>query len=156
MSRLQASTGTIKVSFVPTIADTAAPTVAEITAGTALEGFLSRDGLDTPQDGSTIDLADAGSTYNKTGAGSYGGQPVSLKCFRDDTTDTAWDTLPRETTGYLVVARFGSLAATETVEVWPITVIARAMEAIADNEAPKFTVTCAVHDDPELDAVIAA
>lgn len=161
MSR-QGSTEVIKVQFAPTVANKAAPTVAELTAGTDLTPFLTRDGLDTPLEGSTIDTAGANSRYNSTGAGTYGGQPITLKMFRDSVAadDDAWSALPFGTTGYLVVRRFGgsstAFAASQVVEVWPIEVVTRKPLPIADNEAQKFEVSCAVPTPPEMDATVAA
>lgn len=165
MSRI-ASTGVIAVKFVPTIGNPAAPTVAEIGAGVDLTPWLTRDGLSTPLDGSTIDVAGANSRYNATASGSYGGQPITLKFFRDSDSgdDTAWATLPRQTQGYLVIRRFGgstsssddAFAATQDVEVWPIDVLSRTNTPIADNEAQKFEVSCAVPSEPVEDAVVAA
>lgn len=161
MSR-KGSTGEIKLQLVPTIADKDAPTVAEINAGTDLTPFLTRDGLSTPMDGSTIDVAGANDRYNATAPGTYGGQPVTVKLFRESVAadDDAWAALPIGTDGYLVVRRFGgsdvAFAAAQQVEVWPIDVISRNMLPIADNEAQKFEVACAVPTPPAQDAVVAA
>jgi hypothetical protein len=161
MSR-SASTGVVKVQHVPTIANKAAPTVAELGAGTDLTPFLTRDGLTTPSDGSTIDVAGLDSRYNSTASGSYGGQPISLKMFRDSVSadDDGWTALPRQTAGYLVIRRFGgstvAFAAAQKVEVWPIDVLSRTMMATADNEAQKFEVQAAVPTEPNLDATVAA
>lgn len=155
------STGVIQLHYVPSIADKTAPTTTEIDAGTDLSGFLLRDGLSTPLPGSTMDTADVSSDYSKTGRGSFGAEPISVTLHRDDAADTAWDTLPRATTGFLVVARQGGsgaggdLAAGDPVEVWDIDVISREPVDIADNQTQRFVATCAVPDTPELDAVVA-
>lgn len=164
MSRI-ASTGVIAAKFVPTIASIAAPTTAEITAGTDLTPLLTRDGLTTPSDGSTIDVAGANNRYNATASGSYGGQPITIKMFRDTVsgTDLGWTTLPRQTQGYLVIRRFGgttnssgdAFASGQKVEVWPIDVLSRTMLPIADNEAQKFEVQCAVPSAPNDNATVA-
>lgn len=156
------STGVLELWYAPTISDKASPTVAEVTtAGEDLTGFLLRDGLSTPKSGSTIDVAGVDSRYNSTARGSFGGDPIQVTFFRDDTTDTAWDTLTDTTDGYLVIFRFapataGAPAASDKCEVWPIEVISREPQPIADNQAQRFTVTCAVPTPPELDATIAA
>lgn len=160
------STGILQLHWVPTISNQAAPSVAEIGAGVDLTGYLRRDGLKTPLAGSAVDGADMGSRYNKTGRGSFGGSPISVVCYRgsngagDPADDDAWDTLTPDTDGFLVVARHGgsssgALAATDTVEVWPIEVISREMMDTADNEYQKFTATCAVPSEPTLEAVVA-
>src|SRR5690349_19218278 len=104
-----ASTGVIRVQYVPTIASQTAPTTAELTAGVDLTPWLTRAGLSTPSDGSTIDVAGANDRYNSTASGSYGGQPIKLTLLRDSVSgsDTAYSTLPRQTKGFLVIRRFG-------------------------------------------------
>jgi hypothetical protein len=155
-----ASTGVIELRYVPTIANKAAPTVAELTTGAVdLTPWLTRDGLDTPQGGSTVDVAGANSRYNATQSGSYGGDPISATFFRDTVSgsDTAWTTLARGTAGYFVIGRFGlTPTAGERVEVWEINVISRAMVAIADNEAQRFVASMAVPSEPNDAAVVAA
>jgi hypothetical protein len=157
-----ASTGILQLHYVASISNAAAPTAAEIAAGSNLTAFLRRDGLTTPLDGSTIDGADVASAYNKTGSGSFGGQPISATFYRNKGADTAYDALPRGTTGYWVISREvpaagagGTLAAADRVEVWPIDVISRSMMDIADNEYQKFVVTCAVPDAPNIDVAVA-
>lgn len=167
MSRQQ-STGVLRLSFVPSVANKSAPTTTEINAGTDLTAFLKRDGLTTPKSGKTISLADVSSPFDKTGAGTYGGDAMTLKFYRDSVSgsDTAWSTLvplsaaaPAGTEGFLVVRRFGgasvAFATGNVVEVWPVSVISREMDAIAENEAQSFTVMCAVTDEPDDGAVVA-
>ncbi len=161
------STGVVQVRYCPTIANKAAPTVAELTAGKNLTPFMARDGLTTPKSGSTVDVAGMDDRYNSTASGTYGGDPISLKMFRDNgttVTDLAWTTLPPQTGGFLVIHRFGAGAAKDSkgapaaadrVEVWPIDVLSREMMPTADNEAQKFEVKCAVPTPPNDDAVLA-
>jgi hypothetical protein len=153
------STEEIRVWFTATVADQDAPTETEInSSGTDLTPFMRRDGLSTPLSGNTIDNSDAASLYNKTSLGSYGGDPLTLTLYRDDTTDTAWTTLPRTTTGNIIVRRFGgsdvAAANTDQVEVWPIEVISREMADIANDENQRFVVTCAVPGEPSIDAYV--
>lgn len=152
------SVGEIKVWYVPTIANRAAPTTAELTAGTDLTPFLRRDGLQTPNPGTTIDASDVSSLQNKNLPGSYGGDNVTIQAYRDDTTDTAWTTLTRGASGYIVVRRFGgstvAAASANKVEVYPGAVISREPSASGDNEAQRFTVTWAV-SDTVVDGVVA-
>lgn len=154
--------GTIRVMFVAAIADTSAPTVAELGAGVNITPFVKRGGLSTPSSANLADDSDLSSKYNKTGRGTYGGQPITLNMYRDNATDTAWSTFPDGTTGHIVIGRFGGsgaagvFAATDDVEVWPIEVASREMDDAASNERTSFTVTCAVPAEPEMDAVVAA
>lgn len=165
-------TGLLSLYFVPTLADPAAPTVSEIQAGTDLTGQRTRDGLKTPDSGTTVDASDGSSLRNKSTAGTYGGDPIELTFFRDTllANDISWSTFTRGLVGFLVVARFGwaqdtttgrgSVSATPTVadrcEVWAVEFVSKAMLDTAENEDHKFSVKLATPDDPEMDAVVAA
>lgn len=166
------TTGNIAVLFAPTIVDMAAPTVAELAAAVNLTHHMTRDGLKTPFTGNTIDASDAGSRFNSTAPGTYGGDALEYTGHRDSksATDLAWTTLEFGTAGYLVVARAGfgqdtttglgtpdgTPKAADRCEVYPITVISRAPADTADNETSKFTAQAAITAEPAQDAVVAA
>lgn len=156
------STEEIKVAYVAAIATPAAPKVTELTAGIDLTPFLRRDGLSTPQSGSTVDASDLSSRQNKTAAGSYGAGPVEIRAFRDDTpaSDTAYSTLAPGTEGFLAIRRFGgsdvAFAAAQKVEIWPVEVISRAMADVADNDNQSFTVSLAVPGEIFEDVAVVA
>lgn len=146
--------GNSELIFAITITTTSAPTAAEINAGVDLTGFLTDGGISTPLDGSTVDVSDMSSRFNKTQAGTFGGQNLTAELFRDDSADTAWTTLPRDTVGYFVISRegfatAGTAVSGDLVDVWPITVISRNMADIARNEAARFTAECAVTNVPD-------
>lgn len=152
--------GNTKVHEVPTIASESAPTMAEINAGTELTPFLTPAGLDTPDEGQEADSSDLSSARDKSVPSTIGGQPQG-EFYRDDAADDAWDALPRLTTGYLVIARFGgtgtdnAIQATDVVEVWPIRVSNRNNVRIARGETLRFAVNFALSGDPTLNAVVA-
>lgn len=154
------SIGEIRLWFVPSIANTAAPTVAEITAGTDLTPQLLRDGLTTPNSGNTIDASDAASRFNKTAPGTRGGDAIGLTLQRDSASgsDTAWTTLVEDTTGNLVVRRFGgattAVAIGNVVEVYSGTVINREMAPIGD-QTQRFNASFSVEAAPVLNATVA-
>ncbi|WP_329177804.1 phage tail tube protein [Streptomyces sp. NBC_01477] len=166
------TTGNIAVLFAETIVNMAAPTVAELTAAVNLTHHMTRDGLKTPSTGNTIDAGDAGSRFNATAPGTYGGDAAEYTGHRDSKTaaDLAWTTLEAGTSGFLVVARagfhqnatsgLGSPDGTPTVAdrcgVYPVTVISRAEADTADNETDKFTAQMAITATPVQDAVVAA
>jgi hypothetical protein len=151
-----------RVWFVPSLASTSAPSAASITAGTDLTPYLRRDGLATPNSGSTIDIADAASQFNKTAPGNRGGDALTLNLYRDSVTadDDAWAALPELTAGYIVVRRFGgstvAAAATQKCEVYKGTVISREMQQIGDNDPQRFNVMFSVEEAPEMNATMAA
>ena len=81
--------------------------------------------------------------------------------YRDDTTDTAWDTLPRGATGFFVISRFGGGGAGnkpqtgDKVEVWPVQVTSRTMANMSNNTVMTFTASCAVNVEPNEAATLA-
>lgn len=155
------SDGVIQLRHASSVANPAAPTAAEWNAAEDLTGFMIS--LDTPLDGSAVDVSDASSKYNKTASGTYGGQPVTAEFYRDSNpaNDTAWNDLPRGTGGYFLVARRGgsgvggAVQAGDKIDVIPIDVITRNPTAYARNEAARFAVSAAVPDEPEEDVAVA-
>lgn len=149
--------GNTELHFVVTITTTSAPTAAEINAGVDLTSFLRT--ASTPLDGSVVDIADMSSRFNKTTVGSYGGQTMTIELYRDNATDTAWTTLPRDTTGYAVYARegfatAGTAVSGDKVDVWPITVISRNMADIGRDDPSMFVAECGVPDTPDEDVAV--
>lgn len=160
MARRQ-STEEIKVSAVPEIADTTAPTVTEIDAGVELQGAMTRDGMTTPDSGNTVDASDLADLQNKTARGSRGGDTLTITAHRDSDSaeDEAWDTLSPDYDGFIVIRRFGgsdtAFADTDVVEVWPISVISREMAGLSGDQTQRFTANCAVTEAVEYDAAVA-
>jgi hypothetical protein len=118
--------GMIKVSWVPTIANIASPTTAELTAGTPLEGALVADGLTISADTAEVDNSKMNSTANSAIVG-RGTWTLGVKYIRGDAANTyavAVETaLAPKANGYLVVRRdiVSSTAwtAAQKVEVYP-------------------------------------
>jgi len=160
--------GVIQVHFVPTIADTSAPTLAEIAAGTNLTSFLTRAGIDTPDEGQEADSSDLGSERDKTVPSTISGSPQGEFWRQGDPdgggpeNDSAWTALARGTIGYIVIARFGgsgtayAIAATDTVEVWPVRVSNRNNQRVAGGETMRFQANFSLSDDPVYAATVAA
>lgn len=152
--------GVVKVHFVATIADPAAPTTTEISAGTELTPFLTAAGIDTPMEGQEVDSSNLSTAFDLSVPGTFGGS-VTGEFFRDDTADDAWDALPRLTTGNLVIGRFGgsgtngALTSGDNCEVWPVRVSSRSPLRIARNDVMRFNVNFATTSEPTLVATIA-
>lgn len=149
---------TIQVFFVATIADIAAPTVAELTAGTEITCFLSADGWQPNTTTNTVDADSLCTTVDGKIPGTVG-YDLSLMGFRDDTTDTLWDLWIRGTTGYIVYVPFGdpgtTPAALDTVSVFRGAMNEKSLANSAKNTRQMFTAPFAVLD-AELNAVVAA
>lgn len=156
MSRLIAD-GEIRVWFVTTIAAPAAPTVAEINAGTDITPFISS--LDTPNEGEAVPANDLSSAFNKTVPGRFGGSP-SMDAYRESVTDAAYVLFPRNTIGYLVIRRFGgstvAIAAAQKVDVWNVRVITRSPATADSGSIQAFNVNFAALDTPSENVAIAA
>lgn len=144
-----------KIHFLPAVASIAAPTQAEITAGTDLTAFVPKDGVQIGTSNQRVKTDDISTTFDSEIMGSWGSN-LAIKFFKDDAADTAWTTLPRGTTGFIVIAPYGSTAATEVGFVFPIECGQRELPTSAANERQSFTVPMAVTDTPDLDAVFAA
>lgn len=116
--------GNLKASWVPTIANTAAPTVAELNAGVELEERLTPDGLNIGFDTSMIDNSALNSTYDTEQVGrSKVTTTLKYKAGAVGTTDDVRDALTFRAVGYLVVRRgldsATAWAAAQQVEVYP-------------------------------------
>ncbi len=152
----------VETYWVDEIDDITEPTAAELNAGIRLTGFIPDGGLDTPNTGQTVDISDMSSLFNKTTAGTYGGDTVSVTVYRDNDADTAYEALQIRSSGFLVVSRFGQAtpgtwAVADEADIYPVTVITRNPAPIGRNEAQRATVEMAVTDVPlEAVAVVAA
>ena len=153
--------GQVRVAYVPTIANIAAPTTTELNAGIILSGTMTPDGLkgfeattaDVPTDklNSSYDTVSIGrDSYSNTAIGLYK-QTVGA--------DTIRTTLTRGTTGYIVVRRgipeSTGWASTQQVEVYPIICGRRKETAPAKNTLLAYEVPTKINTAPNPDAVIA-
>lgn len=156
--------GNYLVSFVDTIVNSAAPTVAELNAGLALECQITPDGLAREASDESVDTSRLCSVFStaQTGRTSF---ETSLTLVRHDesvagVTDDAYDTLVKFKRGYLVIRdnlpASTAWAATQDVEVYPVQCGTRSKATPAANELQTFTLPLMVTDDPDLYAVVAA
>lgn len=153
--------GVLEVVLAPDVDDMEAPTLAEVTAGTRVTGFLRA--MSTPLEGSIVDTPDVSSRFNKTVSGTYGGQEASMEFYRDDTqeNDTAWNLLPRGTTIYAIIARRGGTGTNgiidtgDYVDVWELEVVTRNPADYSRNEPTGFMCSFAVPEEPVEDVQVA-
>lgn len=160
--------GVIQVHFLAAIADTAAPSLVEIAAGTELTSFITPAGIDTPDEGQEADASDLGSARDKTVPSTVSGT-VSGEFYRQGNpvgggpqNDDAWDALPRLASGYLVISRFGgsgtdfAIDSGDEVEVWTVRISNRNNVRMARGETLRFGVNFAVTADPVYVATVTA
>lgn len=158
MARLIPNENT-EVVFVLSIANADLnPTTTEVNGGTDLTGELVT--LDASTTGNTVPTPTFASLFETSISGTVSAT-LTAEFYRDDTSDLAWDTLPRGTNGYFVVSRFGfatpgTAAAGDEVEVWPVRITARSNMALTNNEAMRFGIEAAIPEVPNEAAIVAA
>jgi hypothetical protein len=149
------------VGFAPagSITNIAAPTAAQIAAAEDLTGFLIS--LNASSRGNTVPTPSFDTLFETSTAGTSAAT-FDADFYRDDEDDAAWELLPRGTRGYMLIARFGGTGtanlpvATDEVEVWPVMVTSRTMANMSNNTVLTFTVSCAVTEEPDEAAIVAA
>jgi hypothetical protein len=154
MSRLPYE-GRTKVHFLPNIADTDAPILAEFTAGTDLTTFVTKDGVQPGSTNNRVPTGGIDDAFNSEVQGSWSAA-FSLKCFRDDTTDTAWTTLVRGLEGFVVIGydSAAGIATGDEVQVWPAEFGTPNMDPSAADTPETFMADIAIQTPPVLDAVV--
>lgn len=154
------SDGNVKVSFVPTIASTSAPTATELNAGTSLECLITADGFALSVKEDTVSIPKLCDTTNSEAPG-RATYSADVTYVRKTVTaeDKAWTTMLRGVSGYLVV-RYGTAASTaftaaDKVHIYPGKAGERRQEKVVANGAVTFTGSWFVSAPPVFDAVVA-
>ena len=147
----------VKVYFCDTIADKDAPTENEIAAGIDWTPFITKDGVNVPNAQNMVDTGGIDTNYDAQNVGTWGGAPLILTMFRDDTDETdSYDAISYRLRGFVVISRFGEPESGDQVEVWPVEAHEPTLQQSAANEAQKFNAAFAVTDAPSMRAVVAA
>jgi hypothetical protein len=147
------------VGFATTVSSISAPTTAEVAAAEDLTGFVIS--LNASSRGNTVPTPSFDTLFETTAPGTNAAT-FDADFYRDDDVDTAWETLPRGTEGFFIIARFGGTGtanlpiAADEVEVWPVTVTSRSMANMSNNTVLTFTCNCAVTIEPDEAATVAA
>lgn len=150
--------GRVKVTWASAIASIAAPTTAELNAGTALQGYITPDGLEITPTTGAVDTSNLGSkfTTNRAGRRKF---DVSITFHHDSPTDTPYNLFPYQTNGYLVVRRgtdaTTAWAASDKVEVYPLECGEAAQEKPAVDSTWDFMTPFFLTTDPNTRAVVA-
>lgn len=155
------SDGNIRVSWVTTIANKAAPTVAELNAGLLLTSLMTADGLSgwQPQ---TADVANRklDSTFDSTDVGSISIDSPVLRFYKQVTGDTIYTTLTKLAVGFVVIRRvLPSATAWATSQllmgVYPSKCAQRAWLDVEENSMDRWEVSIKITSEPAFDAVVA-
>lgn len=147
------------IGFAATLTGTkSAPKVADVTGAVDLTSYLIS--LNASSQGNTLPTPSFDTLFETSIPGTVSAQ-FSADFYRDDTADTAWTTLARSTTGYMIISRYGGSGtggkpnvAADVVEVWPIKVTSRTMQNMASNQVMMFTCVCSVPSEPDEDAAV--
>lgn len=152
--------GKTRVAWVPAIANIAAPTTAELNAGLLLQSLLTADGLGGFQpDTAKVDTSSLASTFNtaRNGRTSFDSPMLTLK--RQDTGDTAYTTLIRGATGYIVVRssilESTAWASTQVVRVYPVECGEVQHVDLEENALERYQVPLTITLSPNLRAAVA-
>lgn len=156
-----ANDGMVRVQYTPSVANIAAPTTAEINAGTNLTPRMTKDGLTVPSDQNMVDDGSLAETFDAQVVGTFGGS-ISMTIKRDNASggaDTEWNLITYGLAGFLVVRRgiasATAFAVSQKVEVYPIQFHEPVMAQTASNEQARFTAAAAVTSQPNLKATVA-
>jgi hypothetical protein len=152
--------GMTRVAFAGSVANIALPTAAECNAGILLQSVLTADGLMGFEASTapvpTTSLAAKFDT-NTVGRDSFSGTGLRFK--KQLTGDTAYTTLVKGVSGFLIVRRdiaeSTAWAAGQSVEVYPITCGRRKNLAPEANSVRKYEVPTMITLDPNIDATVA-
>lgn len=155
------SDGRTRVGFALAIANIATPTVAELIASMLLHSTMTDDGLvNFKPTTNSVPNRKLDSTFNTVDVGSVAVGDTALRFYKQDGTDTLYDTLLYRVAGFVVIRRSidaaTAWAAGQKVQVWP----ARCGEVSwldpeADTEE-RYEIPVKITVKPELRAIVAA
>jgi len=152
--------GYINVWLVPTIPNIAAPVAATIAAGTDISLSLTQEGLNGFESTTNwVNNSALGSTFDTQLPGTVSYGDMSLQFKWQSGTDTLFNLL---VLGYQTnvvirrrVLRTTSIAASQAVEVYPITCGQYTPAGYERNSLARFSVPIGLNSEPNLRAVVA-
>jgi hypothetical protein len=154
--------GQVRVAFVTTIAAPAAPTVAELGAGTELGSYIAPGGMEGFEASTEeVDTSALDSTFNtkRPGRTAYSGTALVLK--KQTETDTTFAALDAKLTDGFLVVRLGvdkatAWTAAQVVQVYPVSTGQWTPLPVEANPVYRYRVPMPVTGEPNLTAVVAA
>lgn len=133
--------GNIRISWVTSIANTAAPTVAELNAGIALETFVTPDGYKISTSDDKVDTSVLNSTDNTFVPGRRS-DDIAITFKHQGDASAPWTTLSGRPSGFIVertsIASSTAWATSQKVRVFPVTASNRQKQERSANEVEKF------------------
>jgi hypothetical protein len=140
--------------FLTAIANTAAPTTAEVNAGVALNTRISEVSGFTYKN-EPITTPDLSTSFVSTIGGEDVADDCSLIFYDDDTSMSLWNALAKGTTGYMVINPYARVASTKC-RVWTVVSLGPNDEYTVDASAARFMVDFSVAVRPNLDSTFPA
>lgn len=152
--------GRIRIYSVPSIANIAAPTVAELNAGVDLSGLMTPDGLvGFEPDTGDVDNSKINSTFNTTSAGRVSFSGTMIRMIKQTGTDTVYNTLVYGFATNIVVRRdvtsSTAWATSDKVEVYPVQCGEVRNVAPEQNAVHKYEILTKITTQPNLRATVA-
>jgi len=152
--------GNTRVYIVPTIANIAVPTTAELNAGTRLDTLMTPDGLvGFEPDTGDVDNSKLSSTFSTVAAGRVSFSGTLLRLIKQVGTDTVYNTLVYGYAGYVVIRRdvlaSTAWAASQACEVYPVQCGEVRNISPAANEVHKYEVLTKITAQPNMRATSA-
>lgn len=160
--------GRVKVYWLTACANIALPTTTELNAGTALDPFITPDGLDISVTTGKVNVGNVGSTFTLERVGRRA-PSIALTCHHDATTgstDSPWSLLVYRAVGFLAVrlgidkttawtSGQGGGGANGTLEMYPVECGEFSSAKPAPDSSWDFSVDLTVYLDPNKRAVVA-
>lgn len=152
--------GTVRVAYVPAIANQAAPTTSELNAGTLLQSVMTPDGLQNWQPTTAaVDNSALDSTFTTSTIGRDSFSNPILQFKKQASGDTVYNLLTRGTTGFIVIRRYiasgTAWASTQPVEVYPVIFGQTIGVDPAANEVAKYQIPAMVTASATIRAAVA-
>ena len=149
--------GRVKVYWLTACAAVAAPTQAELNAGTALQGLITPDGLVINPSTGKVDTSNLASKFTTTRAGRRAFD-ISITFHHDSVTDTAYLLTPYQANGFIAVRRGTDAtiawAAADKAEVYPVEALEPNQEDPKPDGVWDFMVEFCLTADPSTRAVV--
>ncbi len=152
--------GYIRISLVPTIGNIAAPTVAELNAGTPIELLLTPEGLNGFESSTNwVNNSALGSTFDTQLPGTVSYGDMSLQFKWQSGVDTLFNTLIFGYSTNVVIRRrilrATAWTAAQPAEVYPVTCGQYTPAGYERNSLARFAVPIGLSSEPNLRAVVA-
>jgi hypothetical protein len=153
--------GNSEVWMVTTIASPAAPTAAELNAGTDMTAVLQLL-PSIPRTANLVDISDLSDKFEARQVGTRGGDQLQFTVLRDDAgAESELAAVAEDTVGFIAIGRKalatpGTWAIGDEVDVFPVTIASDADGDPGRNDADTAVISAAITANPTRRFSIAA